>query len=490
VRHARLGWRDVEALATNLLADEAINGIVLNIRDVTERKAIEAELEHQAFHDTLTGLPNRALFRNRVEHALAGQLRGGVTIAVLFLDIDNFKDINDSLGHVAGDEVLREVGRRLDDCMRPVDTAARLGGDEFAVLIQSSAGEADAIEIAHRVMTALAPALTLAGSQVNIATSIGVAFGGGGASANRSANELLHDADAAMYMAKQTGRGGYEVFQPEMHAQALVRLELKADLQRALEAHEFTPRYQPIMDLCRGDVAGCEALARWEHPTRGTVSPAEFIPLLEETGLIASFGHRILTEACEQAVLLQEECPREPPLMIAVNVSAFQLRRPEFIDEVRSVLAQTGIEPSSLVLELTESMMIQDMDLSIRRMSALRSLGVRLAIDDFGTGYSSLTYLRRLPVDILKIDRSFVADPSQEATLLTAAIIQLARIFKLQVVLEGIEKASHLERVRDMHCDFGQGFHFAKPLSGADMMALAARQSRMGTATGVVALSS
>jgi len=478
MRHADLSFRDVEALATNLLADEAIDGIVLNIRDVTERKAFEAELEHQAFHDTLTGLPNRALFRNRVEHALAGRLRGGMTVAVLFLDIDNFKDVNDSLGHVAGDELLQEVARRLDGCMRPVDTAARLGGDEFAVLIQSSQGEAHAIEIAHRVTSALLPPLTLGGRQVTVATSTGVAFGGGEESPDRNANELLHDADAAMYMAKQSGKGGYQVFQPQMHAQALVRLELKADLQRAMQAGEFTLRYQPIIDLARDDIAGMEALARWEHPTRGMVSPEEFIPLLEETGLIVAFGRRILTEACEQAVLLQQECPREPPLMIAVNVSAFQLRRPEFIDEVRGVIDETQIEPSSLVLELTESMMIKDMDLSIRRMSALRSLGVRLAIDDFGTGYSSLTYLRRLPVDILKIDRSFVADSSQEATLLTAAIVELARIFKLRVVLEGIENASQLARVEAMRCDFGQGFHFARPLSAADMTAIAARQSQ------------
>ncbi len=477
VCHADRSWRDVEALATNLLADEAVDGIVLNLRDVTERKAFEAQLEHQAFHDTLTGLPNRALFRNRVEHALAGRLRDGLTVAVLFLDIDNFKDINDSLGHVAGDELLQEVGRRLDGCMRPVDTAARLGGDEFAVLIQSSEDEAHAIEIAHRVTSALAPPVTLAGRQLTLTTSIGVAFGGVGPTAGPSTNELLRDADAAMYTAKQSGKGGYQVFQPEMHAQALARLELKADLQRAMQSSEFTLRYQPIVDLARGDIAGMEALARWEHPSRGTVAPMEFIPLLEESGLIASFGQRVLTEACEQAVLLQQECPREPPLMIAVNISAFQLRRAEFIDEVRAVLEETHIDPNSLVLELTESMMIEDMDLSIRRMSALRSLGVRLAIDDFGTGYSSLTYLRRLPVDILKIDRSFVADASQEATLLTAAIVELARIFKLQVILEGIEDGSHLERVVDMHCNFGQGFHFSRPLSAADMMAIAARQS-------------
>ncbi len=483
VRHAERGWRDVEALGTNLLADEAVNGIVLNIRDVTERKAFEAELKHQAFHDALTGLPNRALFHNRLEHALAGQRRDSLPIAVLFLDIDALKDINDNLGHAAGDKVLQEVGRRLDECMRGVDTAARMGGDEFAVMIHGSEGEMHSIEIAERLTNALALALTLGGKHVTIATSIGIAFSKAEGSAPRNAEELLRNADAAMYMAKQSGNGGYRVFQPEMHAKALGRLQLKADLQGAIDAQEFTLRYQPIIDLSRGDMAGIEALARWEHPTRGTLSPAEFIPLLEETGLIVSLGRHILEEACEYALLLQRECPRNPPLSIAVNVSAFQLQRPEFIDEVRGVLEETEIAPSSLILELTESVMMHDMDLSILRMSALRRLGVRLAIDDFGTGYSSLMYLRRLPVDILKIDRSFLADPTREATRLIAAVVQLARIFKLQTVVEGIEDETYLERLKDSSCDFGQGFYFATPLSRDEVMAIAVQQSQTGGAS-------
>jgi diguanylate cyclase (GGDEF)-like protein/PAS domain S-box-containing protein len=373
LRHAEQGWRNVEALGTNLLGDEAINGIVLNIRDVTERKAFEAELEHQAFHDALTGLPNRALFHNRLEHALAGQGRDSWPVAVLFLDVDALKDINDSLGHGAGDKVLQEVGRRLEDCMRRVDTAARMGGDEFAVLIHGSESEMHSIEIAQRVTNALAVTLPLEGKQVAIATSIGIAFSTTGGSPRPNAEELIRDADAAMYMAKQSGKGGYQVFQPDMHAQALARLELKADLQRAMDAEEFTPRYQPIIDLHRGDMAGVEALARWEHPIRGIVSPTEFIPLLEETGLIVSLGHHILREACQHAVLLQHECPRDPPLSISVNVSASQLQRPEFIEEVRGVLGETQIVPSSLILELTESVMMEDMDLSILRMNALRS---------------------------------------------------------------------------------------------------------------------
>ena len=420
VRHASLEWRDVEVLATNLLADEAVQGIVLNVRDISERKAFQAELEHQAFHDTLTGLPNRALFRNRVEHALISQRREKLPVAVLFLDIDDFKNINDSLGHAAGDEVLREVGSRLEDCMRPVDTAARLGGDEFAILIRESESELRSIEIAHRVMEVLSATVRLEGRDITLASSVGIAFSDQGMISAADAEELLRNADAAMYMAKESGKGQYQVFQPEMHAKALARLELKTDLQRALDAGEFTLRYQPIMDLARGDMAGMEALVRWEHPVRGTIQPLDFVPLLEDTGLIVPVGRHILWEACEWAAEMQRAIPRDPPLSMAVNVSACQLQRPEFIHEVRGALEHTRIVPSSLTLELTESVMMQDMEVSLLRLNALRELGVKLAIDDFGTGYSSLNYIRSLPVDILKIDRSFLADPNPEVEQLPA----------------------------------------------------------------------
>ncbi len=479
VRHAEQGWREVEALGTNLLSDEAIDGIVLNIRDISERKAFQAELEHQAFHDTLTGLPNRALFRNRVEHALVSQRRDGLPVAVLFLDIDDFKNVNDSLGHSAGDEVLQEVGRRLEDCMRPVDTAARLGGDEFAVLIHETENEMHSIEIAHRVMSALAVPMALDDRQVTIGTSIGIAFSDRGMLSSRDADELLRNADAAMYMAKESGKGDYQVFQPEMHAQALARLELKADLQRAMDAEEFTLRYQPIMDLAKNEMVGVEALVRWEHPQRGLVPPLDFIPLMEDTGLIVPLGQHILREACRWAAHMQAECPHDPPLSMAVNVSAFQLQRPEFIDDVRTVLEETGIGPANLVLELTESVMMRDMDLSILRLKALRALGVKLAIDDFGTGYSSLNYVRQFPVDILKIDRSFLADQSPQVTELTAAIVQLAQIFKLQAVAEGIENEGQLKRLQSLECAFGQGFHFAKPLLGEELLAMVFEQRRV-----------
>ena len=485
------GWRDVEAAACNLLSDEAVEGIVLNIRDISERKAFQDELEHQAFHDTLSGLPNRALFRNRVEHALVGRRRDQRPVAVLFLDLDDFKYVNDSLGHAAGDEVLQEVARRLSDCMRPIDTAARLGGDEFAILLRDTDSELHSIEVASRVMAAVKAPIPLTGRDVTLAVSVGIAFSDQHMVSSADADELLRNADAAMYMAKEHGKDNYQLFNPDIHARAMARMELKAELQRAMDAGEFTLRYQPIMDLERDDMAGMEALARWEHPERGILAPTEFVPLLEETGLIVQVGRHILHEACTWAARMQKECPREPPLSMAVNVSARQLQRPEFIHEVADALEATGIVPSSLTLELTESVMMQDMEVSLLRLEALRELGVKLAIDDFGTGYSSLNYVRELPVDILKIDRSFLADTNPQVEQMTASIVELARIFNLKAVAEGVENPEQLSRLQGMHCEFGQGFHFARPLSADEVLEMAtqhrvanAGRAARGAATG------
>ncbi len=477
IRHADGRWRHVEVLATNQIADEAIAGIVLNVRDISERKAFEAQLEHQAFHDVLTGLPNRALFRDRVGHALAGQRRQQLPVAVLFMDIDDFKNVNDSLGHAAGDMVLQEVGRRTEDCMRPVDTAARLGGDEFAILLHEAANELQAVEIAQRVMDSLQAPITLENRDVTIATSIGIAFSDPAMVSERDADDLLRNADTAMYMAKESGKGHYQIFQPDMHARALARLELKSDLQRAIDCGEFTLRYQPIMDLRRGDIAGMEALVRWQHPTRGLVQPGEFIPLLEDTGLIVPVGRFVLREACQWAAVMQKECPRDPPLSMAVNVSATQLQRPEFIDEVRTALRDSGIPPKTLTLELTESVMMQDLEVSLLRLNALRALDVKLAIDDFGTGYSSLNYLRQFPMDVLKIDRSFLMDPNPDSEELTEAIVALARIFKLEAVAEGIESGGQVAQLQGIDCDYGQGFHFARPLSRQQILEMATAAS-------------
>ena len=475
-RHHAQGWREVEALTTNLVEDESVQGLVLNVRDVSERKAFEAELEHQAFHDVLTGLPNRGLFRNRVEQALADHRRDGRPVTVMFLDLDDFKNVNDSLGHAAGDELLREVARRLDDCMRTVDTAARLGGDEFGLLIQSSETELQAVEIAERVMSQVSGAMTIEGVAIVTGASIGIAFSGTGTQALTDADQLLRNADAAMYMAKQRGKSNYQIFEPEMQAQALARLELKSDLQRALDDGEFTLRYQPVVDIDHNKIAGVEALVRWEHPVRGLVPPLEFIPLAEDTGMILPLGRAILNEACNKMAELQNECDPDGSLWISVNVSARQLQSANFVEDVRAALDGSGIAPNSLVLELTESVMIQDVELSIMRLEALRALGVRLAIDDFGTGYSSLNYIRQFPLDILKIDRTFLADPNPKVMQMTAAIVDLARIFKLQAVAEGIETSAHLEQVQRMKCEFGQGFHFAEPLTGDELIELASNE--------------
>jgi diguanylate cyclase len=456
--------------------------LALQMVALTEQSA-QAELEHQAFHDALTGLPNRALFVDRVAHALANQRRDRLPVAVVLLDIDDFKNVNDGLGHAAGDVALREIAHRLEDCMRPSDTAARLAGDEFAVLIHDTESELQVVEIAQRVMDAIRAPISLEGRDVAIACTVGIAFSDRSAASGRDAHELLRDADAALYMAKESGSDQYQIFQPEMHARALARLELRTDLQRALDAGEFTLRYQPIMDLARGDMAGMEALVRWEHPTRGIVAPLEFVPLLEDTGMIVPVGRHILMDACAWAARMQQSVPRTPLLSMAVNVSACQLQRPEFIEEVRVAVAASGIVPSSLTLELTESVMMQDMELSLLRLKALRALGVKLAIDDFGTGYSSLNYIRQLPVDVLKIDRSFLADTSPQVLELTSAIVQLAQIFELKAVAEGIENSSQLERLRAVNCDFGQGYHFAKPLAAEEILEMAAAQPSVRAVT-------
>jgi diguanylate cyclase (GGDEF)-like protein/PAS domain S-box-containing protein len=473
------GPHHVEAVSTNLLENEDVEGIVLNLRDISERKAFEAQLEHQAFHDPVTGLPNRALFGNRVAHALERRKRDGAQLAVLFLDLDDFKTVNDSLGHAAGDALLREVGRRLHVCVRGADTAARLGGDEFGVLIEETADELHAADVAERIMAALDAPVVLGDREVTVRTSVGIAFGDAADATSACAEELLRNADAAMYMAKEQGKGRYQVFEPEMHASALARLELKTDLARALDAREFSLRYQPVVDMESGAMTGVEALVRWEHPVRGVVSPAEFIPLAEDTGLIVPLGRQLLIEACREAAALQAACPRNPPLSMSVNLSARQLQRVELIDHVREALDRSGIEPQTLVLELTETLMMQDMDLAILRLHQLRELGVRLAIDDFGTGYSSLNSIRAFPIDLLKIDKSFLGSGEGDAAVppLTAAILGLASVLDLRPVAEGIETPAQLARLRELGCPLGQGYLFARPMTGEEARAYAAEHA-------------
>jgi diguanylate cyclase (GGDEF)-like protein/PAS domain S-box-containing protein len=460
-------YRHVETLRTDLLHDPNVKGIVLNTRDISERKAFEEQLAHQAFHDPITNLANRALFHDRVRHAIEWQERDRRPVAVLFMDLDDFKTINDSLGHATGDRLLADVGERLRQTLRAADTAARLGGDEFAILLEDSGEGIQAADVAERILRSLEEPFALDGSEVYVRTSIGIAISDGEGDGHANAEELLRNADVAMYLAKEAGKGRYQLFEPEMHDVALRRLELKADLQRALEREEFVLHYQPVIELESGKVSGVEALIRWNHPRRGIVPPLEFIPLAEETGLIVPIGRWVLGEAARYAVRLQRRYPTDPPLHMAVNLSARQVTRPEIVDEVRAILDETGLDPASLTLEITESVMMQDMELAIGRLHELKALGVQLAIDDFGTGYSSLNYVRRFPVDILKVDKSFIDGVSEggEPSALTAAVIELAGILNLKPVAEGIERADQLDRLLELRCDYGQGFYFSRPLA-------------------------
>jgi diguanylate cyclase (GGDEF)-like protein/PAS domain S-box-containing protein len=482
IRHADGHWIDVETLPSNLIADPNVKGIVLNVRDVSERKAIEAQLAHQAFYDELTGLANRALFQNRVDHAMAVRKRRGVGPSVLFMDLDDFKTVNDSLGHVAGDRLLVMVAARLAQCLRASDTAARLGGDEFAVLVEDST--LASTTMAERVLTALTDPFEIDGNQVHVRASIGIAVAPPGQVGPDAVASLLRNADVAMYSAKSEGGGMWRAFEPAMLDAARRRLELKSALDRAIERDELLLHYQPIVDLDTGAVRGVEALVRWTHPQRGLIAPLDFIPLAEETGQIISIGGWVLTEACRAAVQLQRDHPTTPPLSMAVNLSGHQLQRPEIVAEVADALAASGLAPGDLVLEITETVVMRDVERTIGRLVSLKALGVRLAIDDFGTGYSSLNYLRRFPVDIVKVDRSFVdaiaTDADQRA--LVAMIVELTVALGLRAVAEGIERPDQLAALRSLGCTQGQGFLFARPVAFDDLAPLLAKLSDAKTA--------
>jgi diguanylate cyclase (GGDEF)-like protein len=438
-----------------------IVGRVWSFRDVTETKRLEGELAHQAFHDSLTNLPNQVLFRDRVEHALTRVARQQTRIAVLFIDLDNFKTVNDSLGHTVGDQLLVAVTARLQSCLRQGDTAARMGGDEFAVLLEDLENKDTAIVIAERVIAALRRPFGIVGKEVFIGASIGVAFDAPGA----RTDQLLRNADLAMYTAKLRGRGRCQVFEPAMHTAAVERLEVEADLRRACERDEFIVHYQPIVDTRSGWIGGVEALVRWQHPTRGLLPPASFIPLAEETGLIQEIGRKVLREACTQVRAWQLELNTVPRLSVSVNLSPRQLTDPNLLSDVAASLESSGLPAESLTLEITESAMMHDTETAVARLKELKALGISLAVDDFGTGYSSLSYLQRFPIDILKIDRSFVAgiDGDAEQSALARAIVRLAQTLQLNAVAEGVETESQLVRLRELGCRYAQGFYLALP---------------------------
>ncbi len=455
-------WLQFEVQYTNLLQDEHIRGIVLNSRDVSERKAFEDQLAHQAFHDPVTNLANRALFSDRVQHALVRAQRSAATVAVMFIDLDDFKTVNDSLGHPAGDRVLQEVARRLTATVRPTDTVARFGGDEFAVLLDGVKDSPDAADAAVRLLRSIELAVEIDGKQVFPRASIGICLVGPDGLAP-SAEELLRNADVAMYMAKRDSKGSYRVFEPAMHERVLERLELRSDLQQAIESNQLEVHYQPVVRLDQNEIYGVEALLRWLHPTRGMIQPDQFIPIAEETGLIIPIGRWVLQMACAKGASLHQHFPRQEPLTISVNLSVRQLQSETIVADVKNALETSGLSPDALVLEITESVMLADTELAVQRLKDLKALGVRLAMDDFGTGYSSLSYLGRFPVDILKMDRSFLA--SRENDSLAAAIIALGENLTLEVVAEGIEHPEQAASLQGLGCNLGQGFLFARPLT-------------------------
>jgi diguanylate cyclase (GGDEF)-like protein len=429
---------------------------------VTDAKTREAIIT--AYHDSLTGLASRALFLNRLEHRLA-EVRDGAgqgPPAVLFVDLDRFKTVNDSLGHAAGDLLLVGVAERLRGCLGPDDTAARVGGDEFTVLLHAVSGAEVARAVAARILDSLRAAFPIHGGEVFIDASIGVAMG---TDPGQDAEALVRDADVAMYHAKQR-RTRCELFQPAMHDTFVRRLAVEAALRRAMERGEFTLRYQPIVTLDGNAVIGLEALLRWQHPQRGLVEPAEFVPIAEDAGLIVPIDRWVLGEACRRAAGWNARRPPERPLTVTVNLSARGLQQPDLPAVVAGALASSGLAAQCLVLEITESLLLHDSDATVRRLAALREQGVRVAIDDFGTGYSSLAYLRRFPMDIIKVAKSFVDDIAvdQQASAVARVIVQLGRLLRLTTIAEGIEGAEQLDWLREFGCELGQGYLFAKPL--------------------------
>jgi diguanylate cyclase (GGDEF)-like protein/PAS domain S-box-containing protein len=458
VRHADGRPRRAEIVAANRIEDPDVGGFVLNVRDDTERQALEAQLVHMAFHDPLTDLANRALYQDRVEHALA---RGG-RVSILFVDLDDFKNVNDSLGHGVGDQLLVLVAERLRRGLRPGDTVGRLGGDEFAVLLEDVDDELEPVRAAERIIAAMAEPFRLGERTIHSRASIGIAT----ASAGDDAGDLLRNADTAMYTAKARGKGRYARYDGDMHGLVARRMELESDLRAALDANELRLAYQPVVSLRSGGLVGFEALARWDHPAHGAIGPDEFIAVAEESGLILPLGHWVLTTALAQLRRWQERYPARVRLEMAVNVSAGQLRQANFADEVADAVLLSGVDPACVVLELTESLLLDDTDATIAMLERLRLGGVRVAIDDFGTGYSSLSYLLRLPVDKLKIDRTFVEAMGEGTpeTALVQAIVTMGHELGLEIVAEGIETDRQRQALTRAGCDLAQGFLLGRPV--------------------------
>jgi diguanylate cyclase (GGDEF)-like protein/PAS domain S-box-containing protein len=456
--------RWVELRVTNLVDDPAVEGVVVNIHEVTERKRAEALLEYQAYHDSLTGLPNRVLFRDRVEHSLRRLDRVPGDIAVLFCDLDDFKGVNDTRGHAVGDELLREVADRLLRAVRAGDTVARLGGDEFAVLLE---GEIDIIAEAHlvadRILDILNEPVTHDGRLIACSGSIGIATAGQGAS---TSDDLMRNADLAMYGAKQLGRSRHLLYQPAMAEEAMSRRDLESDLRHVLEQHQLVVHYQPLIELDTRRLAGFEALARWQHPVRGLLPPTDFIPIAEETGMILAIGDWVLASACRAAVALAALHDGPGQLIMSINISGRQLDEPGLADRFRRIISESGVDPTMLVLELTESVLMDHPETAAEQLRSLKAMGLSIAIDDFGTGYSSLSYLSRFPVDMVKIDRAFIntITDHDDVPAIIHGLLELGRSLRLTTVAEGIEQQRQLDSLTAQGCNIGQGFMIARPL--------------------------
>ena len=468
-------WVLARALAVRNQHRQAIR-IAGSKTDITLRKRAEEQILHDAFHDGLTGLPNRSLFIEHLQHAIGHILRGrDYCFAVLFLDLNRFKIINDSLGHLVGDQLLVATAKKLRDCIRPGDTIARFGGDEFTILLDDVGGVQEATTIAENITQTLAHPFSLDGQDVFTSVSIGITLSN---SSYKKAADLLRDSDTAMYRAKEQGKA-YEIFDKTMHTSAVSVLQMETDMRRAIDRQEFFVCYQPIVALNDGAVSGFEALLRWQHAQRGVVSPAEFIPLAEETGLILDLGWWVLQQACQQ-IHLWQKLFQGRPLTVSVNLSSRQFLQIDLVDRMEQLLQQYQLTPASLKLEITESIIMENAEAIMRMLLRLQNMNLDLYIDDFGTGYSSLSYLHRLPISVLKIDRSFIMRLGQDqgSEEIVRTIVNLARSLKMRVVAEGVETSEQLQKIRELQCDYGQGYLFAKPQNSEDTEVMLYRDPR------------
>jgi diguanylate cyclase (GGDEF)-like protein/PAS domain S-box-containing protein len=439
--------------------------LIFQIQDITNRKLAESQLRHDAFHDTLTGLPNRALFIDRLKQALARTKRlGPHQFSVLFLDLDRFKVVNDSLGHTVGDQLLVGIARRLEACLRPGDTLARLGGDEFTILLEDVSDINEAISVAERVESELSSPFNLRGHEVFTTVSIGIAPSSIGYS---RPDDILRDADTAMYRAKSLGKARHEVFDKTMHARAMNLLQLESDLRRATERQEFVLYYQPIISLKTGAICGAEALIRWQHPEHGIIPPAKFIPIAEETGLILQIGQWGIREACRQVKEWQSQFHADDPFYVSVNLSGKQFTQPDLLEQITGALQDTGLDATGLRLEITESVVMENIESATLMLNQLRDLGVESSIDDFGTGYSSLSYLHRFPSSTLKVDRSFISGmcDQRENLEIIRTIIMLAQNLGMAIVAEGVETKEQMAQLHALGCEYVQGYYLCKPMS-------------------------